>query len=122
MKHLMFAFVFVTFAVAAQANSVYDCTGGNFGPIKVEVLSAKKILINETDSAKVDQDELKDISKNKVSLIGSFPTLGDGLDGFSVEVKVTKYLLKNSKTAYLNTYNRGPGAYYQDSYKCTRRD
>lgn len=120
MFKIIFCLATMTFALSANA-SVYDCTGGSFGPLKVEVISSSKIIINEKDIVKANVKDVKDATKKSVSLIGSFSTLGDGEEGFSVDVKVTKYLLNGSSVAYLNTYNKGPDGFYTDSYKCIKR-
>lgn len=110
-----------TFVSLTSQAATYDCTGGAFEPLKIEVTSASKITINDNIKVKANTAELRDSSKKSVNLVGDLSAFGDGLDGFEVTVKVTKYLFNNSKVAYLNTYNRGPEGFYSESYKCIKR-
>ena len=102
--------------------STFECTGGNFDPVKVKVLSGKKVLINGSDVGNVDTAyAAANPEKKYLKLKGNFESLGDGVEGYLVDVTITKYFFfENSKIAFLNTYNRGPGGYYTDSYKCVR--
>lgn len=121
MKKIILASILTAVSVTANAASVYDCSGGSFDPLKVDVHSTDRIVLNDKDLAKVDSKELANSSKKSVRLIGSFPSLGDGLEGFRVDVKVTRFLLNGSKMAFLNTFNKGPQGYYTESYKCIKR-
>ncbi|MBY0384987.1 hypothetical protein K2X05_07500 [bacterium] len=121
---MMKLLVFTTFFLSSVAfASTYECLGGSFDPVTVEVIDNDSLLINGKNRGDVDWDYAsKNPEKKSYRLIGSFDTLGDGADGFSVDVSVTKYFFNNSKVAYLDTYNRGPEGYYSDSYKCQKID
>lgn len=114
----MCVFMLLTLSAIANASVVYDCTGGSFEPLKVEVFSVSKVLLNDTDLARI---QFESRTQKSYNLVGTFSTLGDGAEGYSVEIKVTNYILKNAAMFYLNTYNRGPDGFYSDSYKCVRR-
>ena len=99
----------------------YECTGGSFDPVTVEVKSKSTLVINGKDNAKIDKEYAeRNPEKKSYRLIGSFETLGDGSEGYSVSVAVSKHMFTGGNVAYLNTYVRGPDGYYSDSYKCVR--
>jgi len=109
------------FALNSYA-SVYTCTGGSFDPVKVEVKSKTQLIINDKDTAKIDKAyDAANPDKKTYKLIGDISTLGNGAEGFSVNVTVSKYIFTDSKVAYLNTYNSGPEGYYSESYKCVKK-
>ena len=122
-KYTLLSLSITTSVASVQAATVYDCKGGGFGPVKVEIQSKKKILVNDTETGTVDAVfERTNPNAKTHKIIGDFKSLGNGLEGFIVDVTVSKTLMTKSKIAFLNTSNRGPGgAYYRESYKCLKR-
>ncbi|WP_413613434.1 hypothetical protein [Bdellovibrio sp. HCB-110] len=113
----------ITLAAANASANIYDCSGGSFEPLTVEVLNQKEVLLNGKEKGTVDfAYAKKNPEKKSYSILGFFPeSLAAGADGFSVDVTISKYMFAGSKVAYLNTYNRGPEGFYSESYKCIKR-
>lgn len=119
MKKSMLLIILLMTTQFVAASSIYDCAGGSFDPVKIEVLSSTDIIVNDKERGQVIEKSPK-LGK-LLKVYGSFRTLGDGLEGYRVDVKVSSYMFTGSQISFLKTFNRGPDGYFADSYKCIKR-
>ncbi len=84
-------------------------------------------LINGVESAIIDQSYKPQSStyKNWNRLLGYFPSIGDGVEGYNVTLVLNPYLstklVKKAKFGFFQYRAAGPDGYYSVDYKCERQ-
>lgn len=125
MKLFILLSAFISFNAMAFP-FVYDCQGDL--DYIVTVKSKTQVTIADEDNR--DKDQLGvDVTymnanpdKKSVRLTGSASTMGDGEEGYTVYVTMSKVMLSGSRFGYVNKTGYGPDGSYQDSFKCSLKN
>ncbi len=102
-------------------------TGPNFSLSITYENDELAYLINGEDQAYIDDSYAprSPFFKSWKKIIGYFPSIGDGVDGFGVTIIVNKFLadvdlVNEAQFGMLDYRASGPEGYYSVRYKCER--
>lgn len=131
MKAFILIFSILSFSLSISANDFICGDVKEIGPnftLNVILENDELVyLINGEDTAYIDDSysPRNPFYKTWKKIIGYFPSIGDGIDGFGVTLIVNKYLstpelLKTAQFGMLDYRATGPEGYYSVRYRCDR--
>ena len=114
---------FVSLSVSsAFASTDYKCKAAkdnsNTDEVKITVISPTEVKVNDADEGKLDSTyKPRSNNTNYVRMNGNYPTLGDGKEGYSVTLLVSKSMMFNEKSGSIKIFASGEG-FFNDYFTC----
>lgn len=107
---------------SAFASTDYKCKAAkdnsNTNDVKITVVSATEVKVNDADKATLDSTyKPKANNVNYVRMNGNFKSLGDGNDGYSVTLLVSKSMMSGGKSGTIKVFASGEG-FFNDFFTC----
>ena len=105
-----------------QNEVAYSCVGEDL-KFELTVRDEETIMVNGKDKGRLDNTYRPRNKANKSfrRMAGYFESIGDGAEGYNVELLVNTYILSGAKFGYAKYRASGPDGYYEEFLRCDRQ-